>query len=69
MWSLLPGMISAQSTGAVIGIVLDASTREPLPGVTVYVNINTGTVTNESGRYSIDLTPGEYEVTYTSVGY
>jgi hypothetical protein len=44
----------------VSGMVADADTRSGLPGVTI-INKSTrsGTVTNESGRFSIDAMPGD----------
>ena len=67
--SLLPGILRAQSTGTVIGIVIDASTKEPIPGATVYIDVNTGTITNGVGKYSIDLLPGEHEISYHYMGF
>jgi outer membrane cobalamin receptor len=67
--SLLTGIAAAQDTGTIIGMVLDASTNEPLPGATVSTGDNTGAATNVSGRYSMDLPPGEYELKYHYLGY
>lgn len=50
------------------GIVSDAATGEDLVGVTVKIG-NTGAVTDEIGHYSLELTPGSYEITFDLVGY
>ncbi|MBX2892256.1 MAG: TonB-dependent receptor [Saprospiraceae bacterium] len=50
------------------GIVTDASTRETLPGVTVRVG-DSGTVTDESGAYTLSLAPGNYEISFSFIGY
>ncbi|MDW3210271.1 MAG: DUF5686 and carboxypeptidase regulatory-like domain-containing protein [Reichenbachiella sp.] len=43
---------------------------EPLPYATLYIqNTTKGTTTNIEGRYSIELAPGEYVLTYQYVGY
>lgn len=53
------------------GQVRDASTGEPLAGVTVYVSQRrTGTATNMSGRYTLTLpSHRELEVVYSYIGY
>lgn len=52
------------------GTVTEASTGETLIGVNVIIpNLNTGTVTNEYGFYSITLPKGTYEVSYSSLGF
>ncbi|MCW5920908.1 MAG: TonB-dependent receptor [Saprospiraceae bacterium] len=50
------------------GIVTDASTGETLPGVTVRVG-DTGAVTDESGAYTLSLAPGNYEISFSFIGY
>lgn len=43
---------------------------EPLPFATLYIqNTTKGTTTNIEGRYSIELTPGEYVLVFQYVGY
>lgn len=52
------------------GYVKDASNGEVLIGVNIYVaELNTGTVTNTYGFYSVSLQPGKYKVTYSYVGF
>ncbi|MEO6038959.1 MAG: TonB-dependent receptor, partial [Saprospiraceae bacterium] len=50
------------------GTVSDAANGESLIGVTVKTG-NTGAATDASGQYSLELTPGSYEVSFTFVGY
>ena len=62
----------AQSTGKISGTIVDASTGESLPGVTIYLEENTsiGTVSNEDGRYfMLSVPPGKYTVVMSFVGF
>ena len=53
----------------VSGLVTDQK-GEPLAYATLYVQETTkGTTTNLEGRYSIDLSPGTYELVFQYVGY
>lgn len=64
--------VKAQSTGKISGIVVDATTGESLPGVTIYLEENTavGTVTNQDGRYfMLSVPPGKYTVVMSFVGF
>ncbi|HUS32562.1 MAG TPA: carboxypeptidase regulatory-like domain-containing protein [Kofleriaceae bacterium] len=71
MCAFVPATASAQSatTGAIYGVITDAGTGDPLPGVTVVVT-STGSasqtaLTDEKGSYKVnDLAPGEYLVTF-----
>ena len=62
--------LSAQNV-VLSGQVRDASTGEPLIGVTVYnINRRTGTTTNSQGNYTITLPSGRaLELVYSYVGY
>lgn len=51
------------------GTITDKATGETLIGVNVVVNKTTGTTTNESGQYSIDLAPGTYSLAFRYLGY
>jgi iron complex outermembrane receptor protein len=61
--------VNGQNTGSVIGIVIDGFSDDPLPGVTVYVNEVNGTITDASGKYMLELEPGEYEIRFSFIGY
>ncbi|GAI81035.1 unnamed protein product [marine sediment metagenome] len=51
------------------GIVTDADTGAPLPGVLVTINGLT-TTTNAFGEYTfVGLTPGSYTITFEKDGY
>ncbi|MBD3223922.1 MAG: TonB-dependent receptor plug domain-containing protein, partial [Caldithrix sp.] len=67
----LIGSVMAGTTGKIAGVVTDASTGDPLPGVNVLVNGTTlGAATDLEGYYVIlNVPPGEYEVTASMVGY
>ncbi|UII20167.1 TonB-dependent receptor [Fulvivirga ligni] len=62
--------LNAQQKYTLNGYVKDAENGEELIGVTVYVNnLKSGTVTNVYGFYALSLPPGEYEISYSSIGY
>ena len=72
---LLPSTASAQFTGAITGVVKDAS-GGVLPGVTVeaaspvLIEKVRSVVTDDTGQYRIvDLRPGTYSVTFTLPGF
>jgi hypothetical protein len=51
------------------GTITDEKKR-PLPYATVFVKeLNFGTATNENGRYEIQLSKGDYTLTFQSLGY
>ncbi len=64
--------VSAQTTtGKIAGRVTDAKTKEALPGASVsVVGTRLGAVTDAKGEYTIiGLSPGNYKVKVTIVGY
>ncbi len=58
-------------TGTITGIIADAKTGEPLPGVNVLVNElkTTGSSTDLKGRFIIVLPVGSYSLKASLVGY
>ncbi len=68
MWCLFPSM--AQERFTISGTITEEATGETLIGVNVLVlEINAGTISNEYGFYSLTLPEGNYDVTYSSLGY
>jgi hypothetical protein len=60
----------AQEKFTLSGTISEADTGETLIGVNVIIpSLQTGTVTNQYGYYSITLPKGDYEVYYTSIGF
>jgi len=54
----------------ITGKVIDANTNEPLPGVNVVVvGTNTGTITNISGEYSIEVPNEKAVLKFSFIGY
>ncbi|MCX6256682.1 MAG: TonB-dependent receptor [Bacteroidia bacterium] len=52
------------------GYIKDKTNGEELINATVYVKeLRTGTVTNLYGFYSISLSPGDYQLTFSYIGY
>lgn len=60
--------LDAQTT--VQGIVVDAETTKPLPGISVFVsNTRIGTTTASDGSYRLQLPQGKYEVIFSAVNF
>ena len=52
------------------GYITDSESGESLIGATVFINeINSGTVTNPYGFYSITLDEGNYNIDFRYIGY
>ncbi|MFC1692247.1 carboxypeptidase-like regulatory domain-containing protein [Candidatus Latescibacterota bacterium] len=63
-------MAQAQEKYTISGTVADAETGEILIGVGVYEKgTSNGTMTNDSGFYSLTLAKGTHKITYAFVGY
>lgn len=66
---------ASQSVGQISGVVLDSTTRQPIPFATVALigatgNLLTGKTTSETGTFAfLDVLPGSYHIRLTSVGY
>jgi len=58
-------------TGAIRGIVNDATTKTPLPGVNIILEgTSWGAATDANGDYYIlNISPGNYVVTVSMIGY
>ena len=68
--SLIPASLFSQASYTLNGYVNDAETGEVLIGATVYVNeLNSGTITNSYGFYSLTLAEGEYNIDFRYIGY
>ncbi|PIQ22575.1 MAG: SusC/RagA family TonB-linked outer membrane protein, partial [Cytophagales bacterium CG18_big_fil_WC_8_21_14_2_50_42_9] len=68
LWLGTAAMAFAQKQ--VTGKVIAAADNAVLPGVTVVVKgTNTGTSTDASGNYSIELPAGQDVLTFTFIGY
>ena len=52
------------------GTIVDGKNGEPLPGARLYIDkLKTGTTTDKSGKYSMDLPVGDYEAVLAYLGY
>ncbi|MCB0516077.1 MAG: TonB-dependent receptor, partial [Bacteroidetes bacterium] len=65
--SLFPLLLHAQNT-VLKGVLSDAETQETLIGATVLVG-SQGTVTDLDGNYQLTLKNGNYDITFSYVGY
>ena len=68
---MMVGIASAFAQGRVAtGTVLDATLKDPLPGVTVLVKGTTrGTTTDLDGKFKIDLQDGDATLVFSFVGF
>lgn len=52
------------------GTIVDGKNGDPLPGVRLFINkLKTGTTTNQSGKYAIELPVGDHDITLAYMGY
>jgi len=66
---LFTSLIYSQS-GKVTGLIMDGEYDEPMAFANVIVKGSTiGTTSDFDGKYSLDLEPGEYTLTFSFVGY
>ena len=71
MLLLMTGVVHAQTTGKIVGIVHDATTGTPLPGTNIIIEGTTlGAAADLSGDfYIINVPPGRYTLVATMIGY
>ncbi|MBR63690.1 MAG: hypothetical protein CMC60_06625, partial [Flavobacteriaceae bacterium] len=63
-------LLPAQDRVTLSGDVSDSFSKETLLGVTILIpELNTGTVTNSYGFYSISVPPGDYTISVEYLGY
>ena len=62
---------SAATTGTIIGVVKDKSTKKPLDGVNIIITgTQSGATTDKNGYYFIEnLLPGIYQLKFSMMGY
>ncbi len=54
----------------ITGTVIDSKTREPMPGANIRISdTQTGSTTNEQGKYSLTLDPGDHVISFSFVNY
>src|SRR5829696_7819491 len=58
------------SQGTISGTVIDAETKQPLEGASVFAqNTTRGTITDKEGNFRLHLEKGGYEINITFTGY
>jgi len=67
----MTGFLFAGTTGKIAGKVLDAETKEPLPGANILIEgSNMGDASDLEGDYNIiNLPPGNYTILVSMMGY
>ena len=69
IYLILTSAIFSQS-GKVTGLIMDGEYDEPMAFANIIVKGSTiGTTTDFDGKYSLDLEPGQYTLTFSFVGY
>ena len=64
-----PAERNREGNAAVSGYITNTETKEPLQGVTVYVQkLSTGTVSNQYGYYNISLPRGVHSLQFSFIG-
>lgn len=66
--SVQAGAIPVKAMGEVNGQVLDAKTNDPIIGATIQTG-KYGAVTDINGQYHLELPPGTYTLSISSIGY
>jgi len=63
--------LMGQTTGAVVGLVVDFETGKPLTDVQVYINkVSVGDITDSEGVFTLsDINPGKYKIKASMMGY
>ena len=65
----LPVMLFAQGSFRVAGKIVDAVTKQPLQGASVFCqNTTVGTVSNAEGDFSLNLSNGGYDLVVSFMG-
>lgn len=59
----------SQTKVAVRGRVIDAAEKEPLIGAQIITNSSIGTVTDNKGRFTLELPKGKHQLTVSYLGY
>ncbi len=63
-------MAQGQTVSSISGYVKDQNTTNSLFGANVFIKkLSIGSVTDENGYYELKLSPGNYSVTFSFVGY
>ncbi|MDN5203831.1 TonB-dependent receptor [Fulvivirgaceae bacterium BMA10] len=70
IWTASFSQSPSNEAFTISGYVKDAASGEDIIGVTIYVEeLKTGAVTNAYGFYSLSLPKGNYNLTYSFIGY
>lgn len=67
LFLLVSGFASAQNT--ITGLVTDGETGLPMPGATIMAAGNLGSVSDENGKYSINVPSEVKTLTFSFIGY
>ena len=64
-----PSLLARSASATLRGTVRNSENDEPVSGAVVYVEkLKAGVITDASGRYSLDVPKGQYQIEYRMVG-
>src|SRR5690554_3362597 len=67
---LFSSIVSMAREGTIMGTIIDDQTGETLVGVTILVKgVNTGTASDPEGQFSLEVSPGIYELQISYISY
>ncbi|MFN8283466.1 MAG: TonB-dependent receptor [Chitinophagales bacterium] len=66
---LLIALVSTAQNAIIKGILKDSKSQETLIGVNISIDSTNGTISDVDGKYELSVKPGNYNVTYSYIGY
>lgn len=64
------GSVNSYAQFTLQGVVTDFDTEKPIIAANIFIQgINKGAITDEQGQFSISLSAGQYQLTFSAVGY
>lgn len=69
LFFMLIKLFASAQNPEITGIVIDLDTKEPLVGVSILLEDSTGTTTDASGKYRMQLRTGTHELMFRYIGY
>jgi outer membrane receptor protein involved in Fe transport len=62
-------MVNFSQQAEIKGLITDAIDGKPLVGVNILLDTTGGTATDQSGRYTLSLSPGPHQLIFRFIGY
>lgn len=69
-WITISGIVYSQNEANIKGKITDKQTGEAIAYASIYVlNIQTGTTSNEHGKYELNVPAGQHKIKFSYMGY